>query len=195
MSDGGEKKRPNANYRLSKENANPEDITFHYNRERRLAKAPQAVQDLYNKDPPKRFGLFRTLTGTKPRATLFFTIVVICVMVFMISFLGLVGDTYEFDGNRLTVQAIRYADKVIIALKKSTKKGAFSNPYNGAVNIAVTPAAKAGEAMPEDVFYHRIFFTTEQQETYRFVLPFDSEELLLVFQTEKKTLDVRIKPE
>jgi hypothetical protein len=199
MSEGGEKKRPNANYRLSKESANPDEIVYHYNRERRLAKAPQAVRDLYDADKqPKRLGLFRTLTGTKPRAMMFFTIVIACVMIMAISFLGLLGDTYDFDGNRLTVQAIRYEDTSIIALKKTIRKDIIArlrNPYNGAVNIAVTPAAQAGQPVSQDIFYHRIFFTADQEELYRFAVPFDSEELLLVFQSETKTLDVRIRPE
>jgi len=198
MSDNGEKKRPNANYRLSKESANPDEIVYHYNRERRLAKAPQAVRDLYKEKPKKRFGVFGPLVNTKPKLMMFGSIVVICIMLLVISFMGLVGDTYDFDGNRLTVQAIDFEGTIIIVLKKTIRKDAIarlSGPYNGAVNIAVAPAAKAGQPPPQDIFYHRIFFTADQEELYRFAIPFEAEELLLVFQTEKKTLDVRIKPE
>jgi len=200
MSDGEEKKRPNANYQLSKANANPEEITYHYNRERRLAKAPKAVRDLYDeeKKPKQRFSLFRPLTGSKQHATMFYSIIVACLLILAISFLGIVGDTFDLDGNRLTVQAIRYEETVIVALRKTVRKGALallSKPYNGAVNIAVAPAAKTGQQPRDDIFFHRIFFTAEPQEFYRFALPFDSEELVLVFQTEKKTLDVRVKPE
>ncbi|MDR1858996.1 MAG: hypothetical protein LBQ69_05950 [Treponema sp.] len=197
MSDDGEKKRPNANYRLSRENANPDDIVYHYNRERRLAKAPQAVRDLYNDKPKKRFGLFGPLVDTKPKLIMFGSIVVACIMIIAISFLGLFGDTYNFDGNRLTVQAIRYEGTIIMALKKTVRKDALArlgNPYTGAVDIAVAPPAKADQP-PQDIFYHRIFFTAEQEELYRFAVPFNSEELLMVFQTETKTLDVRVRPE
>ena len=75
MSDSGEKRRPNANYRLSKENANTDEITYYYNREARLAKAPQSVRDLYNEDPPKRAGLFRSLVNTKSKKFTFISIV------------------------------------------------------------------------------------------------------------------------
>jgi hypothetical protein len=61
MSDGNEKRRPNANYKLSPDTVRPEDIVYHYNRERRLEKAPQIVQDLYKEQPRSRFfgGLFQ----------------------------------------------------------------------------------------------------------------------------------------
>ena len=201
MSDSEEKKRPNANYKLSREHIDPEDIVYHYNRERRLEKAPQSVRDLYREEKPKRFSLLRPLVGSRPRAMMFFTIVIASIMIVAISYLNLASDTYDFDGNQLVVQAIIYNNTVIVSLKKSVKKDAFSRlnkPYNGAVNIAVSPAIKAGSDQimrPEDIFYHKIFFTAEVQENYSFAVPFDAGELLMVFQSETKTLNLKIKPE
>ncbi|MCL2191639.1 MAG: hypothetical protein FWB79_06605, partial [Treponema sp.] len=72
----GDKKRPNANYRLSKTGgAYSSEITYHYDRDRRLEKAPKSVQDLYyREDPPRRSGLFRNVPGGKIQL---FTMVVI----------------------------------------------------------------------------------------------------------------------
>ena len=201
MSDDEEKKRPNANYRLSKEHINAEEITYHYSRERRLEKAPQAVRDLYKEQPRRRFSLLGPLTGSKPQAMMFFSIVIASLMIAAISYLSLASDTYDFDGNRLSVEAIIFENTTIVALKKTVRKNTLarmSKPYNGAVNIAVAPAIKAGSGQvmqPEDVFYHRVFFSGESQEIYRFALPFDADELLIVFQSENKTLSVRVKPE
>lgn len=201
MSDGEEKKRPNANYKLSKEHTDPEEITYHYNRERRLEKAPQSVRDLYREEPPKRFSLLRPLTGSRPRAMMFFTIVIACLMIVVISYLNLASDTYDFDGNRITIQAIVFDDTIIVALKKSVRTDALARlnkPYTGAVNIAIAPAIKAGTGQvmqPEDIFYHRIFFSAQTQENYSFAVPFRANELLMVFQSEKKTLNAKIKPE
>ncbi|WP_461246116.1 hypothetical protein [Treponema sp. R6D11] len=54
------KKRPNANYKLSKPDdavVPPKDeLNFYYNREHRLAKAPKYVQALYEEKKPNRFG-------------------------------------------------------------------------------------------------------------------------------------------
>jgi len=199
VSDGEERKRPNANYRLSKESADPDEIVYHYDRERRLEKAPQSVRDLYKDSPPRRFSLLGPLVGSKPRAMLFATIMIASLLIIAISFLNLASDTYDFDGNRLTVQAILFEDIVIVALKKSVGSGPLARmnrPYTGAVNIGVAPAMKAGEAgEQEDVFYNRIFFSAAPKESYSFAVPFNSGELLLVFQSEKKTLSVKIKPE
>ena len=202
MNNSEEKKRPNANYKLSKENSNPEEITYYYNRERRLERAPQAVRDLYNEESPRRrFNFFRSLSGAKPRSIMLATILMASIMIAAISYFNLASDTYDLDGNRLTVQAIIYEDTIIVALKKSTRKDKVSryvNPYTGAVNIAISPALRTGSdrvLQPEDVFYHRIFFTLEPVEFYRFAVPFDPAELAMVFQTEKKTLSLTIKPE
>jgi hypothetical protein len=195
MSDSEERKRPNANYRLSNENANIEEITFYYDRERRLEKAPQAVRDLYKEEPPRRFGFFQSLVGSKPRAILFFTIIVLCAMIFILSSLDYFGSTYNLDGNRLSIQAISYEGTILVALKKTAQKNALSllNPgYTGAVNIVVLPA---DNIQPENAFYHRVFFTHEETENYRFAVPFETDELLLIIQTEKRTLNVRIQPD
>jgi hypothetical protein len=194
--------RPNANYRLSHENANPDEMTYHYNRERRLAKAPQAVRDLYKpQKQPRRFNLLGPLINTKPKVMTFASIVIACLAILAISIFGLASDTHDLDGNQLTVQAIKYEGIVIITAKKSVKKNMLRRivkPYTGAVDIAVSPALKTGQKQvyrQEEIFLHRIFFTHEPQELYRFSVPFDSGELALVFQTEKKSLGITVKPE
>ncbi|MCL2600689.1 MAG: hypothetical protein FWD88_05870, partial [Treponema sp.] len=94
-----EKKRPNANYRLSKTNANPrpEEITYHYDRDRRLEKAPQAVQDLYyKKQEPTRRGLFRGASqGGKFQMMLMVFILVICLVTLITVLVGRDGDTHD----------------------------------------------------------------------------------------------------
>ena len=199
MSDGDEKRRPNANYRLSKESDNPDRITYHYDRERRLERAPDAVRNLYVQTPPRRFGLFRSLVDSKPRLMMFASIVITCIMLTLVSFLGVGSDSRNFDGNRLTIQAIDFEGTIIVALKKAVRKdliARFGDHYTGAVSIAVSPAMKPGdEEMPEDIFYHRIFFSAAPQEVYRFALPFHADELLFVFQSENATLSARVKPE
>ncbi|MDR0322866.1 MAG: hypothetical protein LBI12_00295, partial [Treponema sp.] len=64
----------------------------------------------------------------------------------------------------------------------------------GAVNITVYPAV-IGENEENTVFYHRISFSPEKKEEYRFVIPFDAPELLVIVQTEKSTISINLKPE
>ncbi|MDR2717848.1 MAG: hypothetical protein LBB89_07290 [Treponema sp.] len=202
MSDNEEKKRPNANYQLSNKNINEEQLVFHYNRERRLAKAPQIVRDLYKAEPPRRFSLLRPLISTKPLAMMFGSIVVTSILILVVSALGLAGNSHNLDGNRLSLQAIQYEGAVIVVVKKTLPKGVLARfsstttAYTGAVDIAVQPVIKAAvEQEPQAVFYHKIFFTLEPEEIYRFSVPFESGELAIVFKTEQKTIGVTLKAE
>jgi hypothetical protein len=204
MSDNNEeKKRPNANYKLSGQSVDENNLVFHYSRERRLAKAPQAVRDMYNKSQqPHRFNLIRPLVRTKPLAMMFASIIIICVFILVISALGLAGSSYNLDGNRVSIQAIQYEGATIVAVKKTIPKDIISRlssaaaPYTGAVDIAVQPIMKTdADQNPQAVFYHKIFFTFEPEEIYRFSVPFDTKELAVVFQTEQKTLGVTVKAE
>jgi len=204
MSDNNEeKKRPNANYQLSGQNVDENNLVFHYSREHRLAKAPQAVRDMYNKpQQPYRFNLLRPLVSTRPLAMMFGSIIIACILILIISALGLAGSSYNLDGNRLFLQAIQYEGATIMVVKKTISKDIFTRlssadpAYTGAVDIAVQPVIKAAaDQEPQSVFYHKIFFTFEPEEVYRFSVPFDTKELAVVFNTEKKTLGVTVKAE
>jgi len=203
MSDDQEKKRPNANYPLSGQNVDENNLVFHYSREHRLAKAPQAVRDMYNKpQQPHRFNLIRPLVRTKPLAMMFASIIIICIFMLVISALGLAGSSYNLDGTRVSLQAIQYEGAAIVVVKKTIPKDIVSRfssaaaPYSGAVEIAVQPVIKtAADQESQTVFYHKIFFTLEPEEVYRFSVPFDAKEFAIVLQTEKKELRVTVKAE
>jgi hypothetical protein len=201
--DSNEKKRPNANYKLSNENASTEGIVYHYNRERRLEKAPQSVRDLYKAEPVQKFNFIKPLVRTRPLAMMFATVVVASLLILVVSVLGLASNSHNLDGNQVSIQAIRYEGATIMIVRKVVKKsglGRVSNlnsAYSGAVDIAVQPLIKPGieDSPPEYIFYHKIFFTFEPEESYRFTVPFDSGELALVLKTEKKTLGLTVKTE
>jgi len=202
MSDNNEeKKRPNANYKLSNQHIDEKNLVFHYSREHRLEKAPQAVRDMYSKSrQPYRFNLIKPLISTRPLAIMFGSIIIICIVILVISALGLAGSSYNLDGNRVSLQAIQYENATIVAVKKTIPKDIVSRflsaaaPYTGAVDIAVQPIIKTGaDQNQQAVFYHKIFFTFEPEEIYRFSVPFDAKELAVVFKTEQKTLGVTVK--
>jgi hypothetical protein len=203
MTEEEKKPRPNANYKLSKPDgpnkAAEENLVFYYNRERRLEKAPQAVKDLYNKDKTnRRFSLLGPLVADKPRATVFFTIILVCVAIIIVTLVNKTGGVYSLDGNGIVISGTRFEGATIVVLTKTVKKNA-ANAYTGAVDIAVSIPVNngGGAANSEDypVFYHRIFFSMEPIEEYRFAVPFDSPEQLLILQTERNTLQIKFKPE
>jgi len=197
--DNGNIQRPNANYKLSKGDDidiayEKENLTFYYNRERRLAKAPQAVRDLYkNKDQKfNKFNLIKPLVADKPRAFIFTSIVILVLMILVLSVLGYFTKTYKLEGNKLEISGTIYEGTTIIIVKKTIN--GKSQVYTGAVDIAVSPPAET-EDEQYPVFYHRIYFTFDTEEEYRFAVPFDSPELLMVLQTEKSSLRIKFTPE
>ena len=195
------KQRPNAKYNLSHpdkpvEPGEQENITFHYSRERRLTKAPQAVRDFYTEPKQTRFNLFRPLVADKPRAMLFATIIILCVIILIFSNIGLSDTSYVMDGCKIEITGTRFEGATILILKKTVRTGIAainSTPYSGAIDIAVSPVTDGDKEFP--VFYHRVFFTLDSTEVYRFAVPFDSPDLLLVLQSEKSSLQFKIKPE
>ncbi|MCL2210671.1 MAG: hypothetical protein FWB95_01980 [Treponema sp.] len=183
-----ENQRPNQKYNLSRNSGEvpPEGLTFYYNRERRLANAPESVRDMYKEQKKTRFGLFSVLVADKPRTFLFAMIVLLCVAILVLSLTGYL-DTSTFDGNRLDITGTHFEGATIILIKKSARN---NNAYSGAVEIAVSVPQE--DDFP--VFYHRIFFSMEKEEMYRFAVPFDSAELLMVLQSEKNTLQLKLIP-
>jgi len=195
MDNENPKQRPNANYKLSKpdnekEPINEDQLVYHYNRENRLAKAPQSVKDLYVEKKQSRFNLIAPLVSSKPKAMLFFTIIALCVLILILSVLGKLDNSYLLDGNNIEIKGTRYEDMVIILMRKSIKKGSIG--HSSAVEIAVSPVSQE-EDFP--VFYHRVFFTLEPEEEYRFAVPFNSPQLVMVLQTERSSLKLTLKPE
>jgi len=190
--------RPNANYQLSNTNNavnadGEEKLTFYYNRERRLAKAPQDVKDLYAEKPKRGFNLLRPLIADKPRAMLFLTIVILCAAIFLMSLLGYFNNSYSLEGNKIEIAGTKFEGITIVVIKKTVKNN-NAGAYSGAVDIAVSPAV-SGESEEYPAFYHRVFFTLEPVEEYRFSVPYDSADLLMVLQTEKNSLKLSFKPE
>jgi hypothetical protein len=194
------KNRPNANYKLSKpDNAvvPEEELVFYYNREHRLAKAPKDVQALYEPKKTSPFGFLGflgILVADTPRRILFFTIILMCLLIWLFSFFGYLDSPFYLDGNLVKVSASVYEDAAILVINKRVKA---MNAYTGAVDTAVSvpvPVSDDTEEQTEDapVFYHRIYFTNEKHERYSVAVPFDSPELLVVLQTEKKQIKLKI---
>jgi hypothetical protein len=112
-----------------------------------------------------------------------------CAVILIFSATGLFNKTYSLEGNKLDIKGTGYEGTAIIVIRKTVNK---SQAYTGAVDIAVSPSVQV-EAGEYPVFYHRIFFTLEADEEYRFVIPFDSPQIAMVLQTEKNSLKITVK--
>ncbi|MDR0623183.1 MAG: hypothetical protein LBG10_02005 [Treponema sp.] len=192
MDDTPERKRPNANYPLSNKKKGEEELVFHYSREARLARAPKPVQSLYEEPPKKKFRLFHTLTATRPLAMLFISIVILCAAILMISTFGLNEGGHVLGGNRVSVSAVKFQGETIVILEKTSPEN--QEVYTGVVDIGVSPEAPEGSDPAEyPVFTHRVFFSLEPEESYRFALPFEADKLAVVLQGEQEQDTVQLK--
>jgi hypothetical protein len=188
------RRRPNANYPLSEKKTGDNELVFYYSRERRIANAPKNVQSLYGEVPQKKFGFFRVLTATKPLAILFASIMILCAILLIISVLGLNDPSHALGGNAVTVSAIKFQGETIVIMTKTAKDK--SAAYTGLVDIAVSPAAPEGADPAEyPIFTHRIFFSLNPEEEYRFSLPFEADTLVFVLMGEQDTAQFTLKTE
>jgi hypothetical protein len=192
VADTPERKRPNANYPLSNKKTNDEELVFYYSRAARLAKAPKSVQALYEESPKRKFGFFRALTATRPLAMLFISIMFFSAVIMVISYLGFNDASYILGGNRVSVSAIKFQGETFIVLEKTFQEN--QDVYTGVVDIAVSPEA-AGEGDPAayPVFTHRVFFSLNPAEEYRFSVPFEAEKLLMVLLGEQDSAQFTVK--
>jgi hypothetical protein len=179
------RRRPNAKYPLTEKKPGPEELVFYYSRERRLSGAPPPVKALYAETPKKKFGFFRSLTATRPLAMLFISILFLCAAIVIISIVNAAG-AYTLGGNRVTVDAVQFRGETMVVMTKTVTD--TENAYTGLVDIGAAPAlAKGSGAENYPVFTHRIFFSLNAEEEYRFSLPFEAEKLLMVLQGEQHT--------
>lgn len=179
-----------------------QDIVFHYSRERRLARASQAVRDLYDTSPSSRPTLYKALTGgTRSGAMLLITIVIVSFVLMFLSRGIKASGGAKLAGNTLTVSAMSFpahegkdeaSTAYIAALKKADSERAYTGPVDVAVSIYQKEGG-TGEDMP--IAARRIFFTLEPEEDFRFSVPFTGPELILVFRAEEELATLRVKPE
>jgi len=187
-----DKQRPNANYKLSRsENAPPENesLNFRYSRERRLENAPLEVQNMYRDNKPGKFGLFASLVADRPRKILFAIIVLLCLLILVLTILGYLDTSYTLAGNKLSIKAIRNESNTInIAIIKTVNN---KDAYTGMVEIIVAPRIKKKDEEYGE-FPHRIYFTMKDEERYYFTVPFTDNDLVMVLQTDKGNIQIRL---
>jgi hypothetical protein len=165
------------------------DLHFYYKREERLAKASARVRELYEVRP-KKFGLFSSLTDSKPKAALFTAIVIMCLMILFTTYL-LPDSKYEIAGNIVNASAMRYNNTSFVVLKKESKK---KNAYEGLVAVTVSPAETPANGRA-NLYNHTVVFDESATEEFRWSVPIETNELLFFLQAGANTTSFRIKVE
>jgi hypothetical protein len=114
------------------------------------------------------------------------------VIISLVSFFTSSDRGLTLGGNTLTLSALRFQGQTYLVLKKTCQED--DRAYTGAVDVAVSIplSGKEGEEDPP-IDARRIFFSLKPEEEFRFSVPFEAPELLLLVQseTEQKTLRVK----
>jgi hypothetical protein len=130
-------------------------------------------------------------------------LITIVIFSFVLMFLsqGLKASSgAKLAGNTLTVSAMSVPGQdgkdedvtYLAVLKKADSERAYTGPVDVAVSI-YQKEGEGGEDMP--ITAHRIFFTLESEEDFRFSVPFTGPELILVFRAEDVLATLRVKPD
>jgi hypothetical protein len=171
-----------------------QELVYYYNRERRLERASAAVRELNKPGPPMRGGAIRVFTATKPLTILFLTVALLMIMTLILSYGTSDRGGRVLGGNAIQVSAEPAEGFTFITFVKTT---GGENPYTGAVDIAVSTVLSAQEkkegAQPP-ISAHRVFFTLEDEEEYRFSVPFTAKELLILMQGGEQRIMFVIRP-
>jgi len=198
-----EARRPNARYNLSRPDEpdreiDPAEIVYHYDRERRLEKAPDSVRDLYYQkaEPqPRRLRLLPAGPGGKFQLLTMIAILLVCAMALAITLLTGDSGDFVFEGNRVALRALRHDGAIIVSLRKTYGApgrflgfGRRSVPFEGPVYIEVL---EPGTPI-ENASFHRAVFTAAAIETFTFAVPFDTDELYVMLTAGDATTLARI---
>jgi hypothetical protein len=160
-------------------------LTFYYSRERRLERASAEVRALNESGLPQKTGLFRSLTATKPLTFVFLSIIIICVATALFSLFNNNGARRISD-TEIAVSAVKGGDKSYITLKKTV---AGTDPYTGAVNIAISV-----QGSRDTMFLETLYFSLEKEEVYRFIAPITGETLLVLAVLDDQTTLFKVNP-
>ncbi|MDR2510609.1 MAG: hypothetical protein LBC77_08205 [Spirochaetaceae bacterium] len=159
-----------------------DEIKYYYNREERLAKASPRVRALYEDMPKRRFALFSSLTDSKPKAAMFISIVVMCLLILFVTYLQPSGGT-SLSGNELSAEVTRSAGISFIVLEKSAVSAAA---WTGIAKVTVM----AGEGDNTRIASRELVFTKEKKEEFRWSVPFEGRELLVLVQAAGKSASI-----
>jgi hypothetical protein len=166
------------------------EAVFYYSREHRLKRASSTVRALYDDAPGT--GTVKNLIGKKSNLFLLVSILMVCVMLILSS--RIPGEKgVDLGGNTVALAIARNdGGKLSVFIQKTSASS--GEAYTGTVAVAVSPVlSKQDKGKTPEIYADKFFFTPAEKDEYRFELPFDGEDFLVVFQTEHERKGLRIK--
>ncbi|GMO27503.1 MAG: hypothetical protein Ta2B_08180 [Termitinemataceae bacterium] len=160
------------------------DLTFYYSRERRLAKAPQKVRDLYDSTKFKKGNLFTSLVDTKSKSMMFIAIIALCVLVLLFTYVNPAGNTNKLLDNAVEINALSNNEITFVVIKKTALK---KSAYTGIVDV--NTASINGAARQQT---NKFVWTDSSEDEIRYSVPFAAKELIIHLQAMDKTLNIKV---
>jgi len=142
-------------------------LVFHYSRARRLEHASEAVRALNDERSFRKIGLFRSLTANRASAFLLLAIILLCLMIFGITYLMPARNEAEYGANKLILSSFKYENAVYVALKKTRIR---TLAYTGPVQAEIRAFQSKSDKEPVLVEAKELIFSKEIQEEFRFAL-------------------------
>lgn len=103
-----------------------EQIVYRYNREERISRAPQNVQDYYNGNMNlQKKGLFRTLVSTRGNRVMLLTVGILAVFVWIYGALQK-QESGKIAGSKVQINAFSYEEDVYTSVKINDNKNSNS---------------------------------------------------------------------
>jgi hypothetical protein len=167
------------------------ETVFYYSREHRLKRASPAVQALY--EGPARPDMVKNLIGRKSNLFLLVAILMVCVMMILSSRFSGAQKGLQLEGNTAALAIIRSGGGALSLVLQKTAAPS-GEAYTGEVAVAVSPAlSKQDKGKTPEIYAEKFFFTPAEKESFRFDLPFEGEDFLVVLQTGKERKSLRLK--
>ena len=164
-------------------------ITFYYDREARLRRASQNVQDINDPSKIPKRGLLRALTATTPLKIMFFSIVFFCVFVFILSRIMSRDPVKVLGNNTISIAAVIAGDRSYLTLKKTAGAEQGEIYYTGELAVLVTLSM---EESPVHIEW--INFSPEPEQVFQFSVPFSGNKLLVFLEAGDERIMFQITP-
>lgn len=103
-------------------------ITFYYNRQRRLEKASPSARFAFEQRTAKRPGIIRSLTATRSLRYLFFAMLFVLLAVMVVGYTRGERATGRIAGTNLTAKAMWFESQVYVTVKRSSPWYLGANP-------------------------------------------------------------------
>ncbi|MDR1785290.1 MAG: hypothetical protein LBR23_02320 [Spirochaetaceae bacterium] len=112
-----------------------EPLTFYYNRERRIANAPQNVRDYYSGQGAMPRGFFKVLVATPGKRVLFFSILALCALIVFLTYSVPSASRGEVADIPAELSAFSFEETLYISLRLGPSKNAEPRTVRAEISV------------------------------------------------------------